>query len=324
MGIAGCSQPQEPIDVDPAAPFQIGPPLSNPSIVAVIQSEMGSDTLFADAFNQNIVRLHSMFPDVMSDSEQESSIRREIVKQFVLEKLILQEADADGLTVDSSEVEARLGAFRASFPDEAAYRAELERFSQSEDDLADQFRIELTRDAISRMVESETPEPTDADVEVYRNAMAERLLTQHILFMVDEEMSADERRSLRNRAETVLDSALAGANFGDLARNHSDDAGTARLGGELPWFRRGEMVEGFEEAAFGLNKTGEITDDLVRTTYGYHIIRLIDRETDEPAPIDSAKSELRRQRIREAERDLLRRLQEQSEVSVNPDLVSGF
>ena len=129
---------------------------------------------------------------------------------------------------------------------------------------------------------------------------------------------------MKEKAATVLDSARSGVNFGDLARRHSDDVGTAQVGGELPWFRRGEMVQTFEDAAFALQEPGDVTEDLVVTTYGYHVIRLVGREKDEPVSVDSAAGLLWRRQIRKAERDLIDGLQERAEVRINPDLVPGM
>jgi parvulin-like peptidyl-prolyl isomerase len=137
-------------------------------------------------------------------------------------------------------------------------------------------------------------------------------------------MTAQERLALREKALAVLDSAHSAVNFGDLARRHSDDIGTAQVGGELPWFRRGEMVQGFEDAAFALKTPGDVTENLVETSYGYHVIRLVSRENDEPVSVDSAKALLWRQQVRKAERDLIESLQANAEVRVNPELVPGI
>jgi len=84
------------------------------------------------------------------------------------------------------------------------------------------------------------------------------------------------------------------------------------------------MVEGFENAAFELNEPGDVTDRLVRTSYGYHIIRLVDRKIDAPMPADSAAGLLWKANARNAERDLLEGLQMAAEVRVNPDLIPGM
>ena len=84
------------------------------------------------------------------------------------------------------------------------------------------------------------------------------------------------------------------------------------------------MVQTFEDAAFALQEPGDVTEDLVVTTYGYHVIRLVGREKDEPVSVDSAAGLLWRRQIRKAERDLIDGLQERAEVRINPDLVPGM
>lgn len=321
---ASCADPTVDEPVEAVLPFDVGEPLTDPAVVASVVHQAGADTLTSEQFNRNLIRLNSMFPDVMSDPSQEAQIRREIVKQFVVERLLMAEAQRHGMDIDSSDVTHRLNEYRASFASEKDFEAELARFNQDETDLRDQFRVELIRNAISELVEDSIPAPSAAEVDSFRKALAERVLTQHILFMVDEGMSPAERRKVAERARAVLDSARGGRNFGELAGRHSDDVGTAQVGGELPWFRRGEMVEEFEKAALALESPGSVTSNLVETTYGYHIIRLVDRIKDQPIPADSAKSILWRHQVRKAERDLLGSLQAQAEVRVNPDFVPGL
>jgi parvulin-like peptidyl-prolyl isomerase len=324
FAVAGCKLAGQDQGSQSGLPFDLGSPVSNPSIAAVVESSGTADTLGAERFKRNLDRLNSMFPDVMSDPEQEASIRREIVKQFVVEELLIAESDRRGVGVYPATVEARLAEYRNSFDSDEDYRSELDRFGQTEDELRDQFRIELVRASISNVIEQETAAPSSQEVETFRESMAERLLTQHMLFMFDETMSGEEQEAVKVRAAAVLDSALSGVNFGSLARRHSDDAGTAQAGGELPWFRRGEMVEEFEKAAFELANSGDITDHLVETTYGYHVIRLVDRKRDDPMPVDVALGQLTRQKVRKAERDLIESLQRGAVVRVNADLIPGF
>ena len=68
----------------------------------------------------------------------------------------------------------------------------------------------------------------------------------------------------------------SGASFASSAAKYGQD-GTASKGGDLGWFKKGAMVQEFETAAFALKK-GEITQSLVQTQYGYHIIKLIDKK----------------------------------------------
>lgn len=78
--------------------------------------------------------------------------------------------------------------------------------------------------------------------------------------------------SARVRAEALLERITGGEDFAELAREFSNDPGTAALGGDLGWFRRGRMVREFEEAAFSL-LDGQVSD-VVQTDFGFHIIRV--------------------------------------------------
>lgn len=86
------------------------------------------------------------------------------------------------------------------------------------------------------------------------------------------------REEVRSQAQKVLDDIKAGADFAEMAKKYGSD-GTAASGGDLGWFRKGDMVPEFENAAFVLKK-GELSSALVETQYGYHIIKTDDKKTE--------------------------------------------
>jgi peptidyl-prolyl cis-trans isomerase C len=75
-----------------------------------------------------------------------------------------------------------------------------------------------------------------------------------------------------SEALQILERIRKGESFADLARELSIDRGSGKRGGDLGFFGRGQMVKPFEEAAFKLKK-GELTNEPVRTQFGYHIIK---------------------------------------------------
>ncbi|MFP4525379.1 MAG: peptidylprolyl isomerase [Bacteroidales bacterium] len=104
-----------------------------------------------------------------------------------------------------------------------------------------------------------------------------RIKVAHILFLAPESMEKSKREAKKEEINDIYHKLMSGENFEELAREHSEDKGSARNGGELPWFSVGRMVPEFEEAAFSLENKGDITRP-VKTRIGWHIIKLLDRE----------------------------------------------
>ena len=112
--------------------------------------------------------------------------------------------------------------------------------------------------------------------------LPERAHVAHILFKTVGKTDA-EAEEIRKKAEDVLKKAKSGANFGDLAKQYSDDT-TKDKGGDLDWIVRGQTVPEFEQAAFSL-PIGSISD-LVKTQYGFHIVKVIDRQAARTETLD--------------------------------------
>jgi peptidyl-prolyl cis-trans isomerase D len=103
---------------------------------------------------------------------------------------------------------------------------------------------------------------------------------------VDEKGAAEAQR----RAEDLLKQVKSGANFEDLAKKYSEDPGSAKQGGSLGWIGRGQTVPEFEKTAFSLPK-GQISD-LIKSSYGFHIIRVDDKQDAHMKSMDDVKSEI--------------------------------
>jgi peptidyl-prolyl cis-trans isomerase D len=117
-----------------------------------------------------------------------------------------------------------------------------------------------------------------------------RVHVEHILLMTVGKTDA-EVEEIRQKAADVLKQANKGAKFEDLAKKYSEDPGTKDKGGDLGWLTQGQTVPEFEKTAFGLEK-GKISD-LVRTQYGFHIIKVLDKETAHTTPFDEVKDSIK-------------------------------
>lgn len=127
-----------------------------------------------------------------------------------------------------------------------------------------------------------------------------RVRARHILFGFPPQATSAQRDSVREQAEAVLQRVRGGESFEELARQFSQDPGSAANGGDLGFFGRTDMVEPFAVAAFALEPGG--VSDVVESPYGYHIIRSEEKETPSIEDVTpEMEQRLRAQRSQQAE-----------------------
>jgi peptidyl-prolyl cis-trans isomerase D len=100
----------------------------------------------------------------------------------------------------------------------------------------------------------------------------EQVQARHILFKLPQQAGAEEEARMRAEAEAALSRIRAGEDFSTVATQVSQDSASAQQGGELGFFKRGDMVKSFEDVAFGL-EPGMVSEP-IRTDFGYHIIKV--------------------------------------------------
>jgi len=180
----------------------------------------------------------------------------------------------------------------------------------------------LTDQTLAKELESEMKksyEVSEADIRKYydehkeKYSMPERIKASHIL--VEDQA----------RAEDILKQVRTGGSFDKLAKQYSKDS-TSQKGGDLGWFGKGRMDPAFEKAAFALKK-GEVSP-VVKSAFGYHIIRLEDRREGSVRPFDQVKKSIERAIQRERMEKELNALKEsikkKASVSVNDDYFKKF
>ena len=127
--------------------------------------------------------------------------------------------------------------------------------------------------------------------EIQQYQVPNRVHVQHILLMTVGNKTDAEIEEIRQKAEDVLKQARKGAKFEELAKKYSEDPGSKDKGGDLGWLTQGQTVPEFEKTAFSLEK-GKISD-LVKTQYGFHIIKVLDKETAHTKPFEEVKESIK-------------------------------
>lgn len=159
---------------------------------------------------------------------------------------------------------------------------------------------EVDRDV--KIGENEVGDYYNKNIDLYK-AKNKEIKARHILFSLKPGAAKEKEEIVRKKAEKVLKEAKSGKDFTALAQLNSEEPMATISGGDLGYFSRGRMVPEFEKAAFSLQK-GEISD-LVKTNFGYHIIKVEDiLEAGIPRPFESVKAEIRSKIINERKRNL--------------------
>ena len=217
---------------------------------------------------------------------QLETLRSEILEDMVEEQVLILKAQKDSIQIDPSEVEEMLKQqfllAKSSMAD-GEFERMLERVGLSERQLKARYRKEIRHRLLSRQMRAfgaYRVHVNHRDVEVFRLAHSDTLPTQislsHILLQIkpSDEVLAEKLA----RIEKIQAMLAVGEDFAEVAREHSEDPGSASHGGDLGCFSAGTMLTEFEEAAFAL-KPGE-TSEPVLSPYGYHLIKLRERRED--------------------------------------------
>lgn len=139
-----------------------------------------------------------------------------------------------------------------------------------------------------------TPENIKSLAKEYYDSHPEEFLIQesvqvaHILIKT---MPSDKKEEKLTLAKNILKEINEGLDFYKAAKEYSEDTGSLKTDGKLNQFTRGKMVKPFEEAAFNLKESGDISD-IVQTRYGYHIIKLIQHNKASTQPFEQVESML--------------------------------
>ena len=142
---------------------------------------------------------------------------------------------------------------------------------------------------------------TQSDLQSYYNQhqdeyrVPEQVNVRHILIKspapgADGKVDQKADDAAKAKAEDILKQIKAGGNFADLAKKYSEDPGSAKNGGSLSWIGKGRTVPEFEKAAFSLPKGG--TSDVVKSSYGYHIIHVDDKQEAHVKSLDEVKPQI--------------------------------
>ena len=218
-------------------------------------------------------------------------IKEQVLQSMINEKLILARAIEDSVTVTDDEVQQQLDAVIQQRVQQFGSEAKLEEvYGMPISRIKREFRDEMRKNLLAQRLqqqrfgaESVSRRQVEDFYETYKDSLGkvpEEVELAHIYIKPGFDKVAHE--AARAKAQAILDSIKAGADFAEMAKRYSEDQGSASQGGDLGFVRRGQFVKEFEEAVFSLGE--KQISGLVETEFGIHIIQLLERRGDAVHP----------------------------------------
>lgn len=239
--------------------------------------------------------------EVASDKEQLKSLEASIIDSLVVIKLLEKYAEDTGITVSREEINEWIESVAGEYSSEREFEKDLKDKGINRSFLENEYKGQMLRSKIFEKI-AEDVTVTDEEVKQYYEDNKDTLFlvpvsvkASHILAMFpwkrnNSEESKEGREEAREKIELVQRKLNNGEDFEELARQYSDDEGTASDGGDLGYISKGQMVEEFDKVLFSLD-TGEVSD-IVETEYGFHIIKVYDKKEEYIQDFDEVRGSI--------------------------------
>lgn len=290
-------KPAEPTTpATPAAPAEKPALPADQDVVLVVD---GTPITALDVRELFTARYGRQFEQIPPEQRKmlEPQIQRMVVSELINKTLLLNAANKDGIEATDEEISKSLGEVKKAIPEGSTF----EEFAQSAGVSIDRITEQITEDTkIKKLVEIvtvDTKRPADEEIKAYYDEHPddfkkdESIEASHILISTQGIEDAGQLANKKKIAEELQAELVKnkGKNFTELATAHSD-CPSASKGGNLGSFGKGQMVPAFETAAFS-QKVGAI-GDLIKTDFGYHIIKVDSKQTAETTSFENVKGDL--------------------------------
>lgn len=212
---------------------------------------------------------------------QMAQMKNQVLESLIDRELLFQESKKKGIQVKSEAVSNELQKIQQRYPNKEEFKKLLNNMGLTESDVQAQIERGM---AIQELIDKEVTEKIEVSDEETKSfydknpqlfQQPEQIKASHILIKVQADAPDDQKAAARKKIESVQQKVKKGEDFATLAKTYSEGPSGPR-GGDLGYFKRGQMVKPFEEAAFRL-KPNE-TSEIVETQFGYHLIKVNDKK----------------------------------------------
>lgn len=213
--------------------------------------------------------------------EAAAKMDKQVLNQLIDMEILFQESQKQKIQIPDTAVTDHMAKFKSQFPSTEGYEKALKELNVTEADLKEKTMKGLAIEALIQAQIAPKIKITDADRRGFYDSnpkffkQPEQVQARHILIKSDPKDDEAKQKEALEKTKKVQELVTAGGDFTELAKEHSEGP-SAKNGGDLGFFGRGQMVKPFEDAAFKLEK-GQ-TSDIVKTRFGYHLIHVTDKK----------------------------------------------
>jgi len=253
-----------------------------------------------------------------------AKIRENILNRLIEEELLAQEIRKQDIQVSPEELAAEFEKYKARFKGEEQFQNYLKHGKTTVEEI--QKRLTASLALTKLLVKMGKLEITDEDVrKTYDTGIKmytepEQVHAMHLLVKASENAPADQVAAAEKKVNEAMAKLKKGEDFAAVVAEFSEDVMSKEKGGDLGFFRRGVMVPKFEEAAFAL-KPGQMTQEPVRTPFGFHIIKVLERKEERVRPLEEVAEQIREslknRATFKARRDLVQALKASATIERN-------
>jgi peptidyl-prolyl cis-trans isomerase C len=222
-------------------------------------------------------------------------LKKDLLETLINRELLYQESQKKGYVVQPAELGSEFESIKARFADLQGFQQALMDMNITEADFKEQVKRGMS---IQKLLEKEIYETlvvTDEESRSFYDnnpnffQKQEQVRASHILVKVSEDADEEKKAAARQKIEEVQEKVKSGEDFARLARTYSEGPSSTQ-GGDLGYFDRRKMVKPFSDAAFRL-QPGQVSP-IVKTRFGYHIIKVVDRKPETKLAYDDIKPRL--------------------------------
>lgn len=243
----------------------------------------------------NLVRQMRSFADSAQVASMMPMIHQQAIDNSINRILLEETLKRLNIQADKAAVDERIANYRKNFVTEEAFLADLSKQGLDAAKLRTEVELGVKAEELFKRRSANVPPATEAEARSFydgnpdRFQQPERVRASHVLVQVNKEDTDAIRAEKRKKIEQVQAELKKGKDFAEVAKAYSD-CPSKEQGGDLGYFEKGQMDPAFEKAAFEL-KTGA-TSGIVESSFGYHIIKVVDHQKPGATPFEQTKAQL--------------------------------